>query len=173
MVLFGQYAGRHGGSKSGSPGSSNVPADDPDLTNLKQAVAVEATGTQATQFRALAKYTEAARQKAQVLQQSGSGAAVSDATALQEALDEVQRQGRDFLNTFSDAQASGLKKQTKKLTQSDETVVRATKKLAAQLDQIPPEPQQLKDSATNLERALTKLKSDQTELGKQMGIDAH
>jgi hypothetical protein len=174
MALFGQYEGRHGGSGSGNnPRSSTAPADDPDLTNLKNAVAVEATGAQITQFKALAKYTEAAGQKAQVLQQSGSEAALSNATALQDAIDEVLRPGRDFLNTFSDAQASGLKKQTKRLIQSDEAVVKGTKKLAVQLDQIPADPQQLKESATNLERALTRLQSDQNELGKQMGIDAN
>lgn len=174
MALFGQYAGRHAGSKSGNnPSSSTVAADDPDLTNFKLAVAVEATETQVTQFKLLAKYTDAARRKAQVLQQSGSEAAVSDATALQDALDEVQRQGRDFLNTFSDGQASGLKKQTKKLTQSDETVVKGAKKLAAQLDRIPPDQQRLKESATNLEQALTRLQSDQNALSKEMGIDAH
>jgi hypothetical protein len=81
------------------------------------------------------------RQEELVLRQSSSEAAVSDATALQEALDEVQRQGRDFLNSFSDAQASGLKKQTKKLTGADEAVVKGAKKLAAQLDRIPPDPQ--------------------------------
>jgi chromosome segregation ATPase len=169
---FGQYAGRHGGSKSGSAGST-APAEDPDLTNLKHAIAVEATETQATQFRVLATCTDAARQKAQALQQAGSEAAVSHATALQDALDEVQRQGRGFLNTFSDAQASGLKKQTKKLNQSDETVVKGAKKLAARLDQIPPDPQRLKESATNLEQALTKLQSDQNALSKEMGIDSH
>lgn len=171
-TLFGQYAGRHGGSKSGNPGSSTAPAEDPDLTNLKRAVAVEATDAQAAQFRVLAKCTDAARRKAQVLQQAGSEVAVSNATALQDALDEVQRQGRGFLNTFSDAQASGLKKQTKKLNQSDETVVKGAKKLAAQLDQIPPDPQRLKESATRVEQALTKLQSDQNALSKEMGIDA-
>jgi chromosome segregation ATPase len=170
-ALFGQYAGRHGGSKSGNPGST-APAEDPDLTNLKRAVAVEATDAQAAEFRVLAKCTDAARQKAQVLQQAGSEAAVSNATALQDALDEVQRQGRGLLNTFSDAQASGLKKQTKKLNQSDERVVKGAKKLAEQLDRIPPDPQRLKESATNLEQALTKLQSEQNALSKEMGIDA-
>ena len=172
-ALFGQYAGRHGGSKSGNPGSSTAPTEDPDLTNLKHAVAVEATDTQITQLKALAKYTDAARQKAQVLKQSGSEAAVSDGSALQDAIDEVQRQGRDFLNSFSDAQASGLKKPTKKLTQSDEVVVKGAKKLAAQLDRIPPDPQQLKESAISLEQALARLQSDQNALSKEMGIDPH
>lgn len=171
-ALFGQDAGRHGGSKSGNPGSSTAPADDPALTNLKHAVAVEATDAQAAQFRVLAKCTDAARQRAQVLQQAGSDAAVSNATALQDALDEVQRQGRHFLNTFSDAQTSGLKKQTKKLNQSDETVVKGAKKLAEQLDQVPPDPQRLKESATNLEQALTKLQVEQNALSEEMGIQA-
>lgn len=173
MALLGQ-AGRHGGSRSGNnQGSSTVPADNTDLTNFKHAVAVEATDTQVTQFMVLAKSTDAARQQAQALQRSGSEAAVKEATALQDAVDEVQRQDRGFLETFSEAQASGLKKQTKKLTQSGETVMKGAKKLAAQLDRIPPDPQRLKESATNLEQALAKLQSDQNELSKEMGIDIH
>jgi len=174
MVLVGQYAGRHGSSNPGnSQGGSTAPADNPDLTDFKHAVAVEATDAQVTQFKALAKCTNVARQMAQILRQSGSESAVQQATALQFAVDEVQRQDRDFLKTFSDAQASGLKRQTKKLNQSDATVTKEARKLAAHLDQIPPDPQRLQEAATSMEQALATLQSDQTGLSKEMGMEAH
>ena len=174
MALLGQYAGRHAGSNPGNnQGSSTAPADNPDLTDFKRAVAVEATDAQVTQFKALAKCTNVARQKAQILRQAGSEAAVKDATALQFAVDEVQTRDRDFVRTFSDAQASGLKKQARKLNQSDATVTKEARKLAAQLDQIPPDPQRLQEAATSLEQALATLQSDQNGLSKEMGMVAH
>ena len=169
-ALYGQYGGRHGGS-GGNQGASTLPADNPDLADFKRAAAVEATDAQTTQFRDLAKSTELARQKTQALRQSVSENIVKQATAAQDAVDEVQRQERDFLKTFSDAQTSGLKKQTKKLDQSNTTVTKEAKKLAAQLDKIPPDPQRLQGTAANLEHALATLQSDQNALGKEMGVE--
>lgn len=173
-ALQGQYGGRHGGSNSSSKqGTSATPADNPDLADFKRAVAVEATDAQTTEIQNLAKCTEVARQKAQALRQSVPQDIVSHATAAQDAIDEVQRQQRDFLRTFSDAQASGLKKQTKKLNQSNTIVMKEAKKLSVQLDKIPPDAQRLEGTAANLEQALATLQSDQNALGKEMGVETH
>lgn len=173
ILLFGQ-SGRHDGSKSGNTqGTSTPPADNPDVTDFKRAVAIEATDEQQTKFQLLAKYTEAARQRAQALQRAALDAAVKHATALQGSLDEVQGQDRDFLKTLSDAQASGLKKQAKKLSQSDANVGKEAKKLSAELERIPPDPQRLQQTAVHIEQALATLQADQNGLGKQMGTAAH
>jgi len=81
----------------------------------------------------------------------------------------IQRQNRDFLKTFSDAQASGLKKQTKKLTQSDAAVGKEAKKLSAQLERTSPDPQGLHQAAVHLDQALATLQSDQNGLAKGNG----
>ena len=174
VTLPGQYGGRHAGSNSsGTNGSATRPADNPDLTDFKRAVAVEATEDQTAQFRALAKGTESARQTAHALQQLGPRASVNQATALQNAIDEAQRENRDFLKTFSDSQVAGLKKQTKKLSQSDAAITKEVKKLTADLEQNPPDPQRLASVAANLEQALAALQSDQNGLAREMGIETH
>ena len=174
MALFGQYAGRHSGSNTGSnQGKSTAPADDPDLADFKRAVAAEATDAQTAQFKDLIKYTQTALQKTHVLRESAPDDVIKQATAAQDAIDEAQSQVRDFLRTFSDAQASALKKPTKKLSQSDAALTREAKKFAAQLNRIPPDPQHVQEAAVHLEQALTALQSDQAALGKEMGIENH
>jgi hypothetical protein len=173
-ALLGQYSGRHGGSNSGaSNGTSTAPADSPDLADLKRAVAAEATDEQEAQFGNLAKCTDIARQKTQTLRQSGSEDPVKQASAVQDAVDEVQHQLRDFLRTFSDEQVSILKKQTKKLNQSDATVMKESKKLAAELERNSPNPHYVEEVAANLQQALVALESDQKVLGTAMGIGTH
>ncbi len=150
-----------------------MPADNPDLTGFKRAVAIEATDEQQTKFQLLAKDTESARQQAQALQKASLETAFKQATALQDSLDEVQRQDRDFLKTLSDAQASGLKKQAKKLSQSDANLGKEAKKLSDELERIPPDPQRLQQTAAHIEQTLATLQADQNGLGKQMGTAAH
>jgi hypothetical protein len=167
FALLGQ-AGRHGGSRSGN--NQTAPADNPDLTDFKRAIAVQATDEQTTRFKVLAQYTEAARQQVQAFQQAAPPATVKQATALQDSLDDVQRAGREFLKTFSDAQVSGLKKQTKKLSQSDAVVAKEMKKLSALMDRTATYPQSLHEAAMHLDQALATLQSDQNGLAKEMGI---
>lgn len=170
IILLGQ-SGRHSRSGSGNnQGSSTAPADNPDLTDFKRAVALEATADQQSEFNLLASDTDAARQLAEAIQKAAHDDTVKQSTALQNSLDEVQRQDRKFLNTFSDAQTSGLKKQAKKLTQSDAGLSKEAKKLSAQLEKIPPDPQRLQQIAEHLEHALVMLQSDQNELADEMGI---
>jgi len=134
---------------------------------------VEATDEQTTRFKVLAQYTEVARQQAQVLLQAAPEATVKQATALQNSLDDVQRASREFLKTFSDAQVSGLKKLTKKLSQSDAAVAKEMKKVSAQMDRTAPDPQGLHEAAAHLDQALATLQSDQNRLAKEMGIETH
>lgn len=170
IILLGQ-SGRHSHSSSGNnQGSSTTPADNPDLTDFKRAVALEATADQQSEFKLLANDTDSARQRAQAIQKAAHEDTVKQSTALQNSLDDVQRQDRKFLNTFSDAQTSGLKKQAKKLTQSDAGLGKEAKKFSAQLEKIPPDPQRLQQTAEHLEHALVMLQSDQNELAEEMGI---
>jgi ABC-type transporter Mla subunit MlaD len=134
---------------------------------------VQATDEQTTRFKVLAQYTVVARQQAQALQQAAPEATAIKATALQNSLDDVRRAGRDFLKTFSDAQVSGLKKQTKKLNQSDAAVTKEMKKLSAQMDRTAPRPPALHEAAVHLDQALATLQSDQNGLAKEMGTETH
>lgn len=143
------------------------------MTDFKRAVAEEATDTQVTQFKVLAYSTKDARQEMQTLGKSSPEDMVKQASVAQNAVDEVQREERDFLRTFSDAQVTALKKQTKKLTQSDAAVMKEAKKLATELDRTPPDLQRLEGAAAGLEQALATLQSDQDALGKEMGVGTH
>lgn len=134
---------------------------------------MEATDEQTTRFKVLAQYTEAARQQARALQQAAAEATAQQATALQNSLDDVQRASGDFLKTFSDAQVSGLKKQTKKLSRSDGEVAKERKKLSGQMDRTAPDPQGLHEAAVHLDQALAALQSDQNALAREMGIETH
>ena len=173
IALLAQ-SGRHGGGKSGnSQGSATAPADDSSLDDFKHAIAVEATDEQTTRFKVLAQYTEAARQQAQALQQAAPEAMVKQATALQNSWDDVQRASGDFLKTFSDAQVSGLKKQTRKVRESEAAVTKELKSLSAQMDQTTPHPQAVHETGAHLDQALATLQSDQNALAKEMGIEVH
>lgn len=172
LTLLGQ-SGRHAGRSTNGQGSSTAPADDSSLTDFKHAIAVEATDEQTTRFKVLAQYTDAARQQAQAVQKAAAEDTVKQATALQNALDDVDRASRDFLKTFSDAQVSGLKKQTKKLSQSDTAVGKEKKKLSAEMDRASSDPQALHEAAAHLDEALATLQTDQNALSKEMGIETH
>lgn len=173
FVLFGQYGGHHGGSNSGTnPTSPNAPPDNSDVEGFKYAVAVQATDTQVALYKLLTKSTNASRQQAQALQQSTSDNPVSQATTLQKDLDELQREARDFLNSFTDAQTAGLKKQGKKLSEANGAVAKEAKKLEEQLNRIPPDPQHLRSIAEGVEKALASFRSVQVKVGRAMGIGA-
>ncbi len=169
--MLGQ-SGRHGGARSGT-GQGSSTADNPDLTDFKHAIAVQATDEQQAKFKMLAQYTDTARKQAQVLQQSGPQDAVKHADVLQDSLDEVHRQDLGFLNSLADTQVSGLKKQTKKMTQSDAALTKEAKKLSAQMNKSTPDVERLNQSALHLDRALAALQLEQNGLAKEMGIEIH
>jgi hypothetical protein len=66
-----------------------------------------------------------------------------------------------------------LKKQAKKLSQSDANLGKEAKKLSAELERIPPDPQRLQQIAVHIEQVLATLQADQNGLAKEMGTAAH
>ena len=174
LAVLAQYGGRHGASTN-TGGKTTAPPEDPDLATFKHAVAVQATEDQAGQFRLMMKSTEAARQQAHELQRLGSTpgdsvALTHKATALQNAVEEVQSENRAFRQSLSDSQEAGLKGLTKKLTKSDAAVSKGAKAISQQLEQGTLSPEALTNAGANLGKALSAFQSDQINLGKEMGI---
>ena len=170
-----QYAG-HRGNSAGSHGgrTTGQPTEDPDLTGFKHDVAVQATDAQRLQFQTLSKSMETARQRAHDLQRPTSGSDsstfLSSATSLRDAVDDAQRENRDFVNSFSDAQDSGLRKLTRKLIKSNGAVTKHAGQLDAELERIPLDAHKLTSLAASLQKALGSLQADQLALAKEMGI---
>ena len=173
-----QYAG-HRGNSAGSHGgrTTGQPTEDPDLTGFKHDVAVQATDAQRLQFQSLSKSMETARQEAHDLQRPTSGSDsstfVGSATSLRDSVDDAQRENRAFVNSFSDAQDSGLKRLTKKLIKSNGAVTKHASQLDAELEKVPLDPHRLTSLAASLEKALESLQADQLALAKEMGISLH
>lgn len=173
-----QYGGHRGSSAgSRSSGTTGQPTEDPDLTGFKHDVAVQATDVQRLQFQSLSKSMETARQEAHDLQRPTSGSDsstfVGSATSLRDAVDDAQRENRAFVNSFSDAQDSGLKRLTKKLIKSNGAVTKHASQLDAELEKVPLDPHRLTSLAASLEKALESLQADQLALAKEMGISLH
>ncbi len=173
LAGFGQHGGRHGSSSGTNPGTT--PAEDPDSATFKRAIADQATDEQIAQFQLMTKSTEAARQQAQGLQQPGSNAndseeLTSKATALQDAVDQALSDTHKFRQSFTDAQDASLKTLAKKLMKSEAAVGKSAKTISHELEQTTPNHGRLVSAAAHLEKELEALRSDQLDLGKEMGI---
>ena len=174
LAVLAQHGGRHGASTD-TGGKATAPPEDPDTATFKHAVAVQASGEQAGQFRRMITSTEAARQQAHDVQNLRSNASDSvtlthKATELQSSVEEAQRENRAFRQSLSDSQEAGLKNLTRKLTKSNATVSKSAKAIPQQLEQGTLTSEWLMNAAANLEKALVVFQSDQLNLGKEMGI---
>ncbi len=172
-VMVGQHGNRHGSGSSTSPGGTAI--DNPDAATLKKIVAEQATDEQVAQFRIMRKKTEAAQQQARQIKHSASADSqrlTSSANALQnsaeQALDETQR----FRRSFTDSQEATLKNLAKKLMKSEAAAGKSVKRLSQALEPTSPDKERLVSAATNLDKEMSGLTSNQLSLGKQMGIQS-
>ena len=172
-AVMAQHTGRRGSSTGASGGTASP--EGADVETFKRAIAVQATAEQVTQFRAMAKSTETARQQARDLgrQTEDSGDSVQlthKATSLQNSVDQVENDYQAFRRSLSDAQEAGLKEFTKKLNKAHAAVTKAAKVMSQQLDQVPVNAAKLPGAGESLEKALAAFQADQVKLGNEMGI---
>ena len=162
--------GMHG-SVSGSNRPSGVDEKDP-LKDFHRALAVQATGPQVTEFRALAKSTDAAKAALQALLQGQStdGAEFTRRTAvLSQALETALNENKTFVDGFSAAQKTGLKDLVKRMTKAESDVALEKSKLD-QATQVARAGAEVTARIQSLDKALAEFSAEQLAIGREMSI---
>jgi hypothetical protein len=174
-VLLAQHGGHGGGG--GRPGTSGAGGigNDSSLTDFNHALAVQATPDQTSRFKELAKSTENARHLTQDLAKLSASADIPTdlsqrTAALKSAVEDAQGGNQDFMKSFSKSQKAGLKELTKKLEKVDSEVAKQWKVLEKQLGEPKADVKGIAGTADTLEKTLGDFQSQQTNLGKEMGI---
>lgn len=167
-IALAQHHG--GGASLGGGGGLTRPdgVDEKDtLQDFHRAMEVQATSLQATEFQAVVKNTEAAKEKLQEFQQrkNEKTAAERGDTAFDQALENARSGSKKFVEGFSDAQKSGLRETIKRLDKADSDVEQEVKRL----DQVAGGAE-VNVRAESMEKALADFSNQQLALGRQMGI---
>ena len=173
--------GSHGGASGGGTapaGGSGVPADNPDLTDFKRAMQLQANPFQVAQFQTASKDTAAALKLAHDLAQMAASAnnladIQSQANALNDAVEDTQKSNAQFVKMMNDNQTSGLKKLVKKLSKAESAVSKQQKALSQEVERSNGDPKRVAGGADSLEKALTEFQSSQISLAHEMGIQNH
>jgi ribonuclease D len=143
------------------------------MKDFNRAIALQATPDQVAQFQQLTKSTEAVRNEAQNLIQLAENANKPDSSRyadLNDAIEEAQRNNRQFVRSFSAPQQSGLKPLTKKLTKADSDVSKQSKALTQELGRSEIDGKKIANVVEKLDKALTGFQAEQLDIGKEMGI---
>jgi hypothetical protein len=176
IISTAQHNG--GASTSGGYGLGGIRRPDgvstkDDLKDFREALAVQATGPQITEYEALVKTTEAAKDALQaLLQQVGKNDAAEFSrrdAVLDQMLGKARTDSKKFVDEFSAEQKSGLKEFTRRLAKADSDVASEVSKLdqAAQVAKAGPE---VATHAQTLDKALADFSTQQLALGREMGI---
>jgi hypothetical protein len=137
------------------------------LKDFHEALAVEATNEQITEFQALLKTTDSAKSESEkFVQNPQSGVSVS---ALTQAVEATRSQTKKFVDGFSDRQKSGLKEQTRLLDRADTALADEQKKLDQAL-QSSSAAVELANDAMAVDKSLADFSSQQLSLAREMGI---
>ena len=172
-------AQHHGGaSTSGGYGLGGIRRPDgvstkDDLKDFHEAMAVQATGPQITEFEALVKTTEAAKSALQALLQpegkDDAGEFSRRDAVLDQMLGKARTDGKKFVDEFSAEQKNGLKEFTKRLAKADSDVASEVSKLD-QTIQVAKTGPEVATRAQTLDKALADFSTQQLALGREMGI---
>jgi len=192
-VVAQRHGGGGGGGAAGSGNNSRpiiclhdcpalregLSAED-DLKDFRRSIAVQASDEQRAAFVKILQYTQAASDRLRDFQQSLQKISVSVSpvalaladrgTALDQAIERVRAGNQNFLDSFSDAQKSGLKEITNKLAKEDSDLDKEVKTLDQVVQISKPENAQLAASATSLDKKLASFQDEQLVLGREMGI---
>jgi hypothetical protein len=168
-IVFAQHGGGgHGGPIGGGGGTSVGRPDGVDekdeLKTFHEAMEVEATSDQSAAFRAIVKNTEAATTNLARLKKETDGSQLAQKRAgLKQSLENVRIQTRNFLESMSLKQKTGLKETTAKLAKAaadlgeqEKTLEGAGSGQATQSD--------------SLDKALKNFRDQQGTLAAEMGI---
>jgi hypothetical protein len=175
--LLAQHGGGHsapGGGSVGNNSPSGVSVKD-DLKDFHRVMAVQATAQQSAAFAIIVQDAQGASAQLQAfrdLQQkaTASSAASDHAASLDQAIEKARTGNRSFLASFSSAQKSGLKDDTRKLEKADSDLAKQVKMLDQIVQDSKPESEQMVNSAANLEKALASFQNELLALGREMSI---
>ncbi len=173
FAQFGSMGGHVGPNTSGG-------VDEKDqLKTFHQAMAVQATSQQSTEFRSVVKSTEAASRELEGL--ANEAGKQEDATvahptpqpsgrvsALRRALEEARQETRKFLDGFSAAQKSGLREASVRLLKAEADLGEREKMLDANF--VNPNPADTRPVREELEKVLANFRKEQDSLAVEMGI---
>ena len=172
-------AQRHGGhGMPGGGGLSGISRPDgvdekDDMKDFHQALALQATSQQVSEFQALVKSAETARahlQKFLAMLRQGTGAATfTRPDGLDPAIEKVRNGTKAFQEGFSPAQKNGLKEDAKRLAKADSELEQAEKELDQTLD-IKAAGSALTAHAESLDQSLAEYYNQQLALGRAMSI---
>ena len=169
-------AQRRGGPGAGTPSRPTGVSSTDDLKDFKRAIALQASPGQIVQFRQLTESTQAARKSAQdllkVAEKTNKSELLRSTSPLASALEEVQADNQEFLQSFSAVQKSGLKEVTKKLGKANADVTKRNKALTRNLEHSRIAGQQISGVAEKLDKALIDLQARQLAMGSEMGIQS-
>jgi len=178
QTMMAQHRGGRGGGTGAARGPAGV-SDKDDLKDFKRAIALQATPDQVQQFRQLSESVQSARKEAQSLLQIAQNAGGRDswqhdlnqhADPLSDAVDEAQTTNGKFLNSFSSAQKSGLKNETKKLAKTNSEITRQNNALARELGHTGIDGRLVASVAEKLEKVLSDFETGEHAMGSEMGI---
>jgi hypothetical protein len=170
--MLAQHGGGHGGGMGGSGSRPGGVQEKDDLKDFHRALAMQATSQQVAEYAALLKSMEEADAALQSLEESRKENKVGELpgrdAALDETLEEVRSENKEFLNSFSRLQKSGLKDITKKLLNADSELAKQAKIVDQKVGEAKGE--QIASSTESLGKALTNFRNDLLSLGKEMSI---
>jgi hypothetical protein len=176
IVPAGMEAQRRGGRGGGSknPTSGGGDTESPEAKQFERAAAIQARPEQVTLFQEMAKTDQTARKNAQDLLDHAATADQTDlfhyAKSITVAVDEAQAENAQFMQSLSDAQKSGLKEFTRKLSKANSDVTKESKSLSRRLDSRKVNGKQLSEVVNRLDKALADFQAKQVEMGTEMGV---
>ena len=176
MNPYALLAQRRGGRGAGAANAPGGVSSSDDLKDFKRTLALQASPDQVVQFRRLTESTQVARKSAQDFLKLAENTSKTDlfrsTDHLAVALDKAQTANQHFLQSFSDAQKSGLKEVTKKLDKANSDVTKRSKALTRDLERSRIAGQQISGVAERLDKALSDLQARQLAIGSEMGIQS-
>ncbi len=162
---------RHGGHGMGAgvPGGAGRPdgVNEKDtLRDFHQALAVQATSEQISEFQDVVKTASAAKEKLVAFAQ---GAERGGLGPLDQALATARAANKTFQDGFSQTQKSGLKDVIKRLEKSDSDLDAEARRLD-QAVQSESGASQISSQSSSLDKALTEFSNVELSMGREMGI---
>jgi len=172
VLMCSQVLVAQQGQGHGAPGR---PSTDTSIQDFKRAMAVQAAPDQISDFQALAKNTEDAKQAAQALQAKAGAASdgtglYQPASALKDNVDQIMNSERVFVKGFTKAQTVLLKDHTKKLSKAESEVTKEGKNLDEAMKRSAIDPKELAGVAGRVEKVLSDLQGQQQTLADEMGV---
>ncbi len=163
-----------GGGLSGGNRATGIENKD-DLRDFHEIMAVQASNEQKIAYAAMLQSTSVADTELktfieQIGKENNAPQVANHDKTLEDAVETARTLNKKFLEGFSEAQKSGLKEITKRLTKSDSELAQQAK-VVDQGVETNAQAAQMLISAQSLDRALSSFQRAQVDLGEEMSIE--